>query len=168
MRKDALALIVSIFLVSIFVAIVYGQGCIVSYRCSYYGCPSSMQVGDWCCYGNPQCLTIDHGACTYENNVSCKDYCSDSYTLVDKSCTSSGCVTSGTIDCRTKETYESDACKGYTTGGYIKDYYGCSGGECTPTIHKDTCINSTHLREYCASGSSYTSVSYTHLTLPTN
>ncbi len=57
-------------------------------------------------------------------------------------------------DCALKNTYESDGCWDYTTGGYIYDYITCSDGSCTYNTYYDSC-SGYNLTEYCASGSSY-------------
>ncbi len=57
-------------------------------------------------------------------------------------------------DCASKNTYESDGCWAYTTGGYIYDYITCSGGSCTYNTYYDSCSSYT-LTEYCKSGISY-------------
>ena len=59
-------------------------------------------------------------------------------------------------DCSSKTSSDSDG-DNPQAQGTVTDYTGCSGGSCSTSPVTDACTSSTQVREYLASGSSYTS-----------
>ncbi len=111
------------------------------------------------------------GSCTYTTtncptkNCDSSDICSNTcdgsviksykdYYVISNTNTCTYTWGSTVEDCASKNTYESDGCWAYTTGGYIYDYITCSGGSCTYNTYYDSCSSYT-LTEYCKSGISY-------------
>lgn len=113
--------------------------------------------GGTCSYTTANCPTKN-----CDSSDSCSNTCDGSviksykdYYVISNTNTCTYVWGSTVEDCASKNTYESDGCWAYTTGGYIYDYTGCSGGSCTYNTYYDSCSSYT-LTEYCASGSSYT------------
>jgi len=87
-------------------------------------------------------------------------YCSDSVREQrDYKCGSTCLCTydvTSSEDCAAKASTDSDGGDIPGTAGYCRDYITCSAGACTYTDYDDSCVSSTHLTEYYASGASCT------------